>query len=163
MTRFLCFALALLALPACMPSSGRGAQCGRPSRARSDVANTVDGILLVAGIAAVIIDASQEPPPPEPPMSGPVVAPLYPFDRDAAGAALKQVKYLDCGIGGVVDLSVTFRPNGTVREVLVDDGRLDDETEACVVARFDKVRVERFTGVPRTMRIRIRLHDPVAM
>ncbi len=161
MRRFLALALALLALPACFASSPSRAQCGRPSRVRSDAQRVAEGILLVAEVADLIIAVSTPPPPP--PYVEPNVAPLYPFDREAAVAALERVTYLDCGQGGVVDLRVTFKPSGAVREVLVVEGELDEKVEACVVERFGAVRVERFHGVPRALRLRIRLHDPVAM
>lgn len=109
MNRYVCFGLALLVLPACYPAP----QCGSQSHARSDVQNIVDAVVILGEVANAIIVASNPPPPPRAPR--PDVPPLYPFDRDAAIAALQQVKYLDCGTGGLADLSVTFKPDGAVR------------------------------------------------
>jgi hypothetical protein len=129
---------------------------------RSDVDLIVTGVVLVA---AIVDAATTQPPPPPPPPPPELsdVPPVYPFDRDAARAALQSVKYLDCGTGGVADLTVTFKPDGRVREVIIDEGELDDHTATCVMKRFAAVRVDRFSGVPRALRVRIRLNEVVAM
>jgi hypothetical protein len=88
------------------------------------------------------------------------VADCEEFDRASAWKTLAAAKYKDCGYGGTGHVIVTFDSDGSVSSARLEDGDFSEETEACVIARFEKsVRVAPYCGGYHRVRWQITLPE----
>ncbi|MGZ3452936.1 MAG: hypothetical protein ACXVEF_25235 [Polyangiales bacterium] len=114
--------------------------------------------LPFAGIAVAhaVAEADREEP------SSVYVAPMpmcAEFDRESARKALATTMYKDCGAGGEGHIIVTFDTDGSVSSARLEDGDYSQNTEACIVGRFESVRMAPFCGSYHRVRWHLELPD----
>lgn len=74
------------------------------------------------------------------------------FDRGCMAVAMSSARTGECKrVGARVHVKVTFAPDGTVPEAVVDlvqPPEAGPEVSACVIAKFRELRMPPFSGAP---------------
>jgi serine/threonine protein kinase len=73
------------------------------------------------------------------------------YDLAEALRAVNRIYYGACAVPSAGKLAITFAPSGRVKQVAVLRGDYDEETTACVAARFGTARTTPFQGGPQTV------------
>jgi hypothetical protein len=152
--RQLPFALLLCSATACFPA---GVQHGHHHHHHDRDAELVGAIVYTGFVVANAIAQSDREE-----RAQVYVAPMpmcAEFDRGAARTALATTMYKDCGQGGDGHVIVTFSADGTVSSARIEDGDYSDDTEACIVGRFESIRMAPYCGSFHRVRWQITLPE----
>jgi hypothetical protein len=73
------------------------------------------------------------------------------YDLASTLRAVNRIYYGNCAVPSAGKLAITFAPSGRVKQVSVLRGDYDEETTACVAARFGTAKTTPFQGGPQTV------------
>jgi hypothetical protein len=73
------------------------------------------------------------------------------YDLGAALRAVNRVHYGDCTVPSAGKLAITFAPSGRVKRVALVRGDYDEQTTACIAARFGTAKISPFDGTAQTV------------
>jgi hypothetical protein len=124
-------------------SSQETAVAARDSIDAGSLASAQDAAPARGGVAAGIVAfASRDAP------SGSGSAD---YDLASALRAVNRIYYGTCAVPSAGKLAITFAPTGHVKQVAILRGDYDEQTTACVAARFGTAKTTPFQGGPQTV------------
>jgi serine/threonine protein kinase len=73
------------------------------------------------------------------------------YDLASTLRAVNRIYYGACAVPSAGKLAITFAPSGHVKQVAILRGDYDEQTTACVAARFGTAKTTPFQGGPQTV------------